>query len=79
MKGKMLWIRVGFVAVLAALIAAGESITLAPALVWGAGFPVFMIVRNWRALKYSKKRPFNPDQVASNFEKGMKDKNQSDG
>ena len=38
-----------------------------------------MIVRNWRALKYSKKRPFNPDQVASNFEKGMKDKNQSDG
>ena len=79
MKGKMFWIRVGFVAVLAALIAAGESITLAPALVWGAGFPVFMIVRNWRALKYSKKRPFNPDQVASNFEKGMKDKNQSDG
>ena len=79
MKGKILWIRVGFVAVLAALIAAGESITLAPALVWGAGFPLFMIVRDWRALKYSKKRPFNPDQVASNFEKGMQDKNQSDG
>lgn len=79
MKGKMLWIRVGFVAVLAALIAAGESITLAPALVWGAGFPLFMIVRNWRALKYSRKRPFNPDHVASNFEKGIQDKSQSDG
>jgi hypothetical protein len=39
--------------------AAGESITLAPALVWGAGFPLFMIIRNWRALKYSKKRPFS--------------------
>ena len=69
MKGKMLWIRVGFVAVLAALIAAGEAITLAPALVWGAGFPLFMIVRNWRALKYSKKRPLNAEQMASNFEK----------
>ena len=74
MKGKILWIRVGFVAVLAALIAAGESITLAPALVWGAGFPLFMIVRNWRALKYSKKRPFNAEQVAANFEKGAPSK-----
>ena len=70
MKGKMLWIRVGFVAVLAALIAAGEAITLAPALVWGAGFPLIMIIRNWRALKYSKKRPFDPGQITSNFEAG---------
>lgn len=77
MKGKMLWIRVGFVAVLAALIAAGDEITLAPALVWGAGFPLLMIVRNWRALKYSKKRPFNAQQVASSFEKGMQDKAKS--
>ena len=79
MKGKMLWIRVGFVAVLAALIAAGELITLAPALVWGAGFPLFMVIRNWRALKYSKKRPFNAEQLASNFEKGMQDKTKGDG
>ena len=74
MKGKMLWIRVGFVAVLAALIAAGEAITLAPALVWGAGFPLFMIVRNWRALKYSKKHPLNAEQMTSNFEKSTSPK-----
>ena len=55
MKGKMLWIRVGFVAVLAALIAAGEAITLAPALVWGAGFPVFMIVRNCACFEIQQK------------------------
>jgi hypothetical protein len=54
--------------------AAGESITLAPALEWGAGFPLFMIIRNWRALKYSKKRPFSAEQVAANFEKGAPSK-----
>ena len=54
--------------------AAGESITLPPALVWGAGFPLFMIIRNWRALKYSKKRPFSAEQVAANFEKGAPSK-----
>ena len=79
MKGNMLWIRVGFVAVLAALIAAGELITLAPALIWGAGVPLFMIVRNWRALKYTKKRPVNAEQVASSFEKGMQDQSKKDG
>ena len=52
----------------------GGSNYAGAALVWGAGFPLFMIVRNWRALKYSKKRPFNAEQVASNFEKGMQDK-----
>jgi hypothetical protein len=38
-----------------------------------------MIVRTWRALQYSKKRFFNAEHVASNFEKGMQDKSKSDG
>ena len=78
-KGKMLWIRVGFVAVLAAPDC-GRGINYAGPRsgVGRGGFPLFMIVRNWR-FEIRQKRPLNAEQVASNFEKGMQDKSKSDG
>jgi hypothetical protein len=60
-----------FVAILATLIALGDSLTLVPALLWGAGFPLFMILKNWKALKYSRKRPFNPSEIEKNFSSAM--------
>lgn len=71
MNKKMLGIRIVFVAILAILIALGDSLTLVPALLWGAGFPLFMILKNWKALKYSRKRPFNPSQIEKNFSSAM--------
>lgn len=71
MNKKMLGTRIVFVAIIAILIALGESLTLVPALLWGAGFPLFMILKNWKALKYSRKRPFNPSQIEKNFSSAM--------
>ena len=71
MNKKILGIRIVFVAVLAILIALGDSLTLIPALLWGAGFPLFMIIKNWNAIKYSRKRPFNPSQIEKNFSSAM--------
>jgi len=41
MNKKMLGTRIVFVAILAILIALGESLTLVPALLWGGGLSAF--------------------------------------
>ena len=71
MKSKMTLIRIAYAVVVVILVFLEGQIGIYPALIWGLGFPTVIIAMNWRALKYSRRRPLNPEQVEKNFAKGF--------
>lgn len=56
---------------LALLYFAEPYIGLIPLVIWAVAYPAFFIIKNRKGLRYSKKKLFNPDQVAKNFEKSF--------
>ncbi len=67
----MLKIRIFFALGLALLYFAEPYIGFTPLAIWAVAYPAFFIIKNRRGLMYSKKKLFNPDQVAKNFEKNF--------
>ena len=67
----MLKVRIFFALGLAILFFAEPYIGLIPFIVWAVAYPAFFIIKNRKGLMYSKKKLFNPDQVAKNFEKSF--------
>lgn len=65
----MLKVRIFFALGLALLFFAEPYIGFVPLAIWAVGYPAFFIIKNRKGLMYSKKKLFNPDQVAKNFEK----------
>ena len=67
----MLKVRIFFALGIALLYFAEPYIGLIPLAIWAVAYPAFFIIRNRKGLMYSKKKLFNPDQVAKNFEKSF--------
>ena len=78
MKSKMTSIRIGYAVVLVILVFLEQQLSIYPALVWGLGFPTVIIAINWRALKYTRRRPLNPEQIDKNFAKGFTESKSKD-
>ena len=78
MKSKMTLIRIGYAVVLVILVVLESQLSIYPALVWGVGFPTVIIAMNWRALKFSRRRPINPEQIEKNFAKGFAESESKD-
>ena len=67
----MLKVRIFFALGLALLYFAEPYIGLIPLAIWAVAYPAFFIIKNRKGLMYSKKKLFNPDQVARNYEKSF--------
>ena len=65
----MLKVRIFFALGLALLYFAEPYIGFIPLVIWAVAYPAFFIIKNRKGLMYSKKKLFNPDQAAKNFEK----------
>ena len=66
--GSMLKLRLIYLAVMAALYFAAPYIGYIPLAIFGFAFPAYFVIKNWNALKYSKKRP-PPEKIAEQAEK----------
>ena len=49
-------LKIIYAVVLIALVVLVSYIGILPMMIWGLGFPLAAIAKNWRALKFSKKR-----------------------
>ena len=49
-------LKIVYALVLIVLVVLESHIGILPMMIWGLGFPLAAIAKNWRALKFSKKR-----------------------
>ena len=64
----MLKLRLIYLVIMAALYFAAPYTGYIPLAIFGFAFPAYFVIKNWNALKYSKKRP-PPDKIAEQAEK----------